>query len=118
MESTLDEPARTLLHYVNTRNVKALGPILLPEVNKYAADPALSPERSPAPRAPVLLLHGTDDNVIPAIESTLLARSLAARGTPTEVLLSGLITHAEVNRPPTTGEVWRLVRFWARALSS
>lgn len=117
MEDTLDEPARTLLHHVNTRNVKALGPILLPEVNRYADDPALSAERSPAPRGQVLLLHGTDDNVIPAIESTLLGRNLAARGTPVHVLLSGLITHAEVDRPPTAAEVWRLIRFWARTRS-
>jgi hypothetical protein len=27
-------------------------------------------------------------------------------------LLSGLITHAEVNRPPTPAEVWRLASFW------
>jgi hypothetical protein len=117
MEPTLDEPARTLLHYVNTRNVTALGPILLPEVTKYAADPALSPERSPAPRSEVLLLHGSDDNVIPAIESTLLGRDLAGRGTVVHVLLSGLITHAEVDRAPTAGEVWRLVRFWSRVLT-
>ena len=29
-----------------------------------------------------------------------------------EGLLSGLITHAEVNRTATSTEVWRLARFW------
>ena len=43
-------------------------------------DPALSPERSAPPPVPVYLLHGTDDNVIPAVESALLAADLRARG--------------------------------------
>ena len=32
MTAALPEPARTLMTYVNTRNVKALGPMLLPHV--------------------------------------------------------------------------------------
>ena len=26
--------------------------------------------------------------------------------------MTSLITHAEVDRPPTAGEVWELIRFW------
>ena len=40
----------------------------------------LSPARAAAPAAHVYLLHGTDDNVIPAIESYLLADTLRRRG--------------------------------------
>jgi dipeptidyl aminopeptidase/acylaminoacyl peptidase len=93
-----------------------LGPILLPHVAELGGDPSLSPARSPAPAAPVFLLHGTDDNVVPAIESTLLARDLRDRGVPVHVLLTPLITHAEVDRAFTTATVWRLIDFWTRLL--
>jgi hypothetical protein len=112
---TLAEPAATLMRYVNDRNVRELGARLLPVVDRIADDPAmpaLSPERAPmTPSAPVFLLHGADDNVIPSIETVLLGEYLNGR-TPVLGLLSGLITHAEVNRPPTPAEVWRLASFW------
>jgi dienelactone hydrolase len=116
LEAALPEPSRTYMDYVSMRDVAHLGPILLPQVAELGGDPALSPARSPAPAAPVYLLHGTDDNVIPAIESTLLARDLAARGVSVHALLTPLITHAEVDRAATMGAVWRLIHFWARLL--
>jgi fermentation-respiration switch protein FrsA (DUF1100 family) len=115
LEATLPEPAATYLHLVNTRNVEALGARLLPFVGALGDDAALSPERSPAPHAPVYLLHGSDDNVVPASESLLLARHL--EGTvPVHVLLSPLITHAEVNKDASASDVWRLIAFWASIL--
>jgi dienelactone hydrolase len=116
LEAALPEPSRTYMDYVNKRDVVHLGPILLPHVAEYGGDPALSPARSPAPAAPVFLLHGTDDNVVPAIESTLLARDLRDRGVEVHVLLTPLITHAEVDRAFTTAAVWRLIDFWTRLL--
>lgn len=118
---TLDEPARTLMRRVNDRDVAALGRRLLPVVDAMAdhpAMPALSPERAPAPPvAPVFLLHGSDDNVIPAIETVLLADYLQGK-VPVRGLLSGLITHAEVDRPPTATEAWRLASFWRQVLEN
>jgi dienelactone hydrolase len=111
----LPEPAARFMRYVNARDVKSLGPLLLPHVHALGSHPALSPERSAAPGAPVFLLHGADDNVIPAVESTLLAKHLEP-STEVRVLLSSLITHAEVDRPVQFGEVWRLVAFWADVL--
>jgi dienelactone hydrolase len=111
-QKEMPEPAATLMGYVNTRNVKALGPILLPIVDEYTASAALSPERSPAPRAPVFLLHGADDNVIPAIESTLLGRRLGEQGTSVHHLVTPLITHAELNRQAGPGEAWKMISFW------
>jgi dipeptidyl aminopeptidase/acylaminoacyl peptidase len=105
------------MHYVNTRDVGRLGPLLLAEIEKVTTDPALSPERSPAPAAPVFLLHGTDDNVIPAVESRLLAEALRARGTPVRLLLTPLITHAEVDREPRFAEVRDLLAFWGDILA-
>ncbi len=77
-EKRLPEPSRTYLHYVNERDTKKLGAILLPYLNQLGADdPALSPDRiTTIPTAPVYLLHGIDDTVIPAVESALLAESL------------------------------------------
>ena len=114
--TALPEPARTLMGYVNARDVAHLGPALLPHVTAYGGDPSLSPSESQPPRAPVYLLHGSDDNVIPAIESVLLAEDLARRGGRVHQLATPLITHAEVDRTPTAGEIWRLVRFWAGPL--
>ena len=83
-----------------------------PYVANLGDDPALSPDRSPAPDAPVFLLHGAEDNVVPALETLRLGRHLEAR-TRVHVLLTPLISHAEVDRPASTGDVVNLVRFWA-----
>lgn len=118
---TLPEPSQTLMRWVNDRAVRELGAKLLPVVDALAdhpAMPALSPERAPAaPVAPVYLLHGADDNVIPSIETVLLGEYLQGRA-PVTGLLSGLITHAEVNRAPTATEAWRLASFWRQVLSN
>jgi dienelactone hydrolase len=115
LEGTLPEPAATYLHLVNTRDVTVLGLRLLPHIAALGDDPALSPERSPAPRAPVFLLHGTNDNVVPATESRLLARHLEGQ-VPVRLLVSPLITHAEVNEEAGLTDVLRLVAFWADVL--
>jgi len=112
----LPEPARTYMTWVNDRNVAQLGPVLLPHVSALGGNPALSPERNSPPRGAVFLLHGLDDNVIPASESVVLARKLREAGAQVEQLATPLITHAEVDRSPGLGEIWRLVRFWAAPL--
>ncbi len=109
--SALPEPSRTLAQYVNTRDVRALGPILEPYLGAFGTDAVLSPERSEPPRAPVFLLHGTDDSVIPAVESRLLARHLAGR-TAVHLVVTPLITHVEPNRSPTLSEAADLIGFW------
>lgn len=117
--ATLPEPSRRLMRYVNERNTKALGAELLPVLDRIGAEeypPALSAEHSPVPSAPVYLLHGTDDTVIPAVETRLLARYLAVHGATSHPLLSGLITHAEVDKGAAAAETLALVRFWSRLL--
>jgi dienelactone hydrolase len=116
LAAALPEPARTLAGYVNTRDVVHLGPILLPHVSALGGDPALSPSKAPPPRGPIYLLHGTDDNVIPAIESALLARELRERGATVHQLATPLITHAEVDRTAAVSAVWNLVKFWSDLL--
>ncbi len=112
--ATLPEPSRTLMTYVNDRAVDKLGPILLPiadALKDHPAMPTLSAERAAPPLAPVYLLHGVDDNVIPSVETVLLAEHLQGK-VEVHGLLSGLITHAEVDRTASLTEVWRLAQFW------
>jgi hypothetical protein len=116
LAAALPEPARTLMGYVNDRDVAHLGSILLPHVTKLGDDRMLSPAREATPAAPVYLLHGTDDNVIPAIESFLLADTLRGRGVTVHQLATPLITHAEVDRAASASAMFRLVGFWADLL--
>jgi dienelactone hydrolase len=118
MAKALPEPAATLLAYVNDRNVIKLGAALFPDLDRLGAEsPAASPERaSSLPSAPVYLLHGDGDTVIPAVESVLLGEFLREHEVEAHVLLSGLITHAEVDRSAAASETWKLVRFWASVL--
>ena len=118
MTKTLPQPAARYLTYVNERNVKELGPALVPYLDRLGADsPAGSPERATSlPTAPVYLLHGDDDTVIPAAESAILGEFLRERGVDAHVLLSGLITHAEADRSAAATETWKLVTFWASVL--
>jgi dienelactone hydrolase len=113
-QETLPEPSRTYMQYVNDRAVDKLGPILSPvadALKDHPAMPSLSPERAVPPIAPIFLLHGVDDSVIPSVETVLLAEHLRGKAR-VKGLLSGLITHAEVNRTATSTEVWRLASFW------
>lgn len=116
--ATLPEPSATLMRMVNERDTRALGAQLLPIVEHIEVYPdSISPERSPAPTAPVYLLHGAGDTVIPAVETLLLAHHLETRGVEVHALLSDLITHAEVDRSAAARETWRMVAFWADLLS-
>jgi dienelactone hydrolase len=117
MEKALPEPSATLLKYVNERNVKQLGPILLPHIEKETPNAAASAVATDKlPTAPVYLLHGDGDTVIPTAESALLGDYLRSKGVDVQVLLSGLITHAEVDRGAARSEAWKLVSFWADVL--
>jgi acetyl esterase/lipase len=118
MATTMPEPARTYMTYVNDRAVTKLGPVLVPYLNALGADdPSLSPDRAThPPSAPVYLLHGSEDTVIPPAESVLLAEALRREGVEVHLLLSELITHAEVDRAAAASETWKLVSFWAGVL--
>jgi dienelactone hydrolase len=116
LAATLPEPSRTIMGYVNQRDVAHLGPILLPHVSAMGGDPALSPALSPPPSAPVYLLHGADDNVIPAVESVLLAREYERQHVPVHLLATPLITHAEVEHVSDVKDIWKLITFWSDVL--
>jgi dienelactone hydrolase len=116
----MPEPSATLMGHVNSHDVAALGSALRP----YVEDPwndisrndlSLSPDRAPTPNAPVYLLHGTDDNVIPAVEAELLARQLQET-TQVRYLLSRFVTHADVG-VPSMREASDMIAFWKAVLS-
>ena len=109
-------PSAALLRYVTERDVVHLGARLLPYVDSFGGDAALSPSRSAKPSAPVFLLHGVDDNVIPAVESEYLAEELRGR-VPVRFLLSGLLSSTEADRSMGAGDVMRLAGFWGDLLS-
>jgi dienelactone hydrolase len=113
---TMREPSATLLRYVNERDVIHLGPRLLPFASAEGGDAALSVSKSPKPSAPVFLLHGTEDNVIPSVESEYLANDLQGHA-PVRLLQSGLISHAEADRPMHINDVLQLAGFWGDLLS-
>jgi dienelactone hydrolase len=115
---TAPEPARTWMALVNQRNVAALGPKLLSYIEELGGAAALSPDRSPATRVPVFLLHGAEDNVIPSTETPLLAEYLRTAGNlHVRWLLTPLLSHASVVSA-TSGDAWRLIRFWKEMLDA
>lgn len=118
MAKTLPEPSQTYMNYVNDRAVKKLGPVLVPFLQQLGSDdPALSPQRAVPPAAPVFLLHGDEDTVIPPAESVILGEALRSKGANVRVLLSHIITHAELDRSGDTTEAWKLISFWADLLN-
>jgi dienelactone hydrolase len=94
----LPEPAAALAVHARDADSAALRPLLLHHVRELAGDPALSPERSPPPRAPVYLLHGIDDPVIPPDESRRLGDHLRPHAR-VRVLLTPILTHADLETP-------------------
>jgi len=113
LAETLPEPARTIMRDVNARDGTRLGPMLLPFAETIAGDPALSAERSPVPRAPVFLIHGRTDTVIPQTETTSLAAHLRAQGhTRVRSLLTPAVSHADPNADITARDIWQLMSMW------
>jgi pimeloyl-ACP methyl ester carboxylesterase len=118
MATTMPEPSRTYMTYVNDRAVDKLGPVLVPFLQQLGSDdPGLSPQRAAPPAAPVFLLHGDEDTVIPPAESVILGEALRSKGADVRVLLSHIITHAELDRAGDTYEAWKLIAFWADLLN-
>jgi dienelactone hydrolase len=112
----LPEPSATLLRYLVNRDVVHLGARLLPRLGSHGDAAALSVSRSPKPSAPVFLLHGIGDNVVPPVESEYLAEDLRGHA-PVRLLLSGLISHAEADQPMHVNDVLELAGFWGDLLS-
>jgi pimeloyl-ACP methyl ester carboxylesterase len=114
--ATLPPPSALLMRYVLDRDVVHLGARLLPLIASSKAADGLSVSKSPKPTVPVFLLHGLEDNVVPALESEYMADDLRGHA-PVRLLLSGLISHAEADKPMHAGDVLQLAGFWGDLLS-
>lgn len=113
--AALPEPASTLVRHARAENVAALRPLLVEHVRERAGQPALSPERSPPPSAPVYLLHGDEDPVIPPSESRQLARHLEPH-TDVRLLVTPVLSHADLEEGLVFAEARALIAFMADIL--
>lgn len=116
--AAMPEPSRTLLTWVNDRNVAELGRAVLPAVERLPTAP-MSPEHSPVASAPIFLLHGAEDNVIPSAETPLAAEYLRRHGnTRVRALLTPVVSHATFEKRAAAGDVWALVKFWKEMMGT
>ncbi|MEO8260646.1 MAG: hypothetical protein ABI868_25100 [Acidobacteriota bacterium] len=112
----LPEPAATLLRYVQDRDVVHLGARLLPHARAYVSDPGLSPSKSPKPAAPLFLLHGAEDDLIPSLEAEYLADQVRGQ-MPVRLLMTRAIARPGGEAAPPVGELLRLAGFWGDLLN-
>jgi len=97
------------------RDIVHLGARLVPSIASFANATALSPARAPKPSAPVFLLHGTRDNLIPAVETLHLASTLRGAAS-TRMLLSSAFSGTGINQPLARRDLMALGSFWADVL--
>ena len=118
-QETLPEPSRTYMQYVNDRAVDKLGPILLPvadALKNHPGMPALSPERATPPYGADLPVARRRRQRHPIRWKRCCSPNTSRARRMLTGLLSGLITHAEVNRTASFTEVWRLASFWRKIM--
>jgi pimeloyl-ACP methyl ester carboxylesterase len=113
----LSPPSRATMEFLLARQIDRLRPQLLQAIQEDDSQlAAISPEgKLSALRAPVFLLHGSTDDVIPSTESLWLEQDI-----PHAYLRQALITPAFSHVNPDKNAVWkdqfRLVEFWAGVL--
>ena len=113
MEDALDEPARTFLHLVNRRDVAdARAPPAAPHRQPRRRSRRCRPTSRPRPTRRCSCSTATRTTSSPR-SNRCGSRSTCEPHTAVHVLLTPLISHAEVDRPATTREVIDLVAFWA-----
>ncbi len=100
-------------------DLHAVGPELLAEIAAHADTMrAASPhDRLATLKAPVFLLHGAGDSVIPATETLWLAADVP-KGLVRQVLVSPAVVHVELEGEPAIQEKWALVHFMAEVLDA
>ena len=113
----LSVPGRATMEILLARQIGQLRPKLLDAIQEDGAQlSAISPEgRLAALRAPVFILHGSTDDIIPSTESLWLEREI-----PHALLRAALITPAFSHVDPDKHAMWtdqlRLVEFLAGVL--
>jgi pimeloyl-ACP methyl ester carboxylesterase len=117
--ATLPPDARSKLNALFNGDIASIAPQLLAEIDENeAALRAASPHgRLASLRAPVFLLHGAGDRVIPSTETLWLARDVPP-GLVRDVLVSPAVVHVEVEGDPSFREKFALVHFMAEVLDA
>jgi dienelactone hydrolase len=115
----LSPPGQERLRALLDRNVKAVAPELLAAVVRHQAElERVSPHGHLGQlTAPVLLLHGEGDNVIPAAETLWLASEVPPP-LLRQALVSAAIQHVELQGTPGLWDDWLLVHFMAETLGA
>jgi fermentation-respiration switch protein FrsA (DUF1100 family) len=114
--AAMPDPLASVVRELGSGDVAKLGARLAPHLSRLGQDAALSPDRSPPPKAAVYLLHGIDDNVIPAHESTRLADHLRPH-TRVRALISGFLSHADIAERPGLTDTLKMIAFWKAVFS-
>ncbi len=115
----LPEAARAKLNALFEGKIQSIAPELLAEIDAHPdAMRAASPHgRLAGLRAPVFLLHGAGDSVIPATETLWLAADVPA-GLVRDELISPALVHVELEGEPGAREKFALVHFMAEVLEA
>jgi pimeloyl-ACP methyl ester carboxylesterase len=110
------DKGKQLWQLADTRKLQTMAPQLEALVDEQrAALAALSPHgRLAAIRAPVYLVHGSSDAVIPPSEAEWASAELGRADHMT--LITPLMEHVEVNRPAGVSDKLSLLRFIAQML--
>jgi pimeloyl-ACP methyl ester carboxylesterase len=113
----LSPSAQRVMQRVFAHDVSYFRDKLLTSAEKHAAEyDQVSPHGKLAGlSAPVLLLHGAGDDVIPPAETEWLAREIPPQHLDA-VLISPAISHVEMGEKPTARDQFRVVHFLAKMI--
>ena len=114
--ATLPEPPRSDVQELVSDVPHPLSAKLLSLLEQHKPElAAISPEGQLATlNVPVLLVHGSDDPIVPSTETLWLEREVP-RHALRQSLVTSAIRHAELEAKPSIAELWALVQ-WASAL--
>jgi dienelactone hydrolase len=116
-EAPLSPPSRARMDALFDDKLGDIDQALLAEIDAHAdVFRAASPRgHMDGLRAPVFLLHGAGDSVIPATETLWLAADVP-KSLVRNVLVSPALVHVELEGEPPLRERWALVHFMAQVL--
>lgn len=110
--------AQELFNLLETQNLARLAPQLLPIIaSRREALAALSPAGGLSKiEAPLLLLHGSGDTVVPPEETLFAKHEMKNSKQVGQTLVTPLLEHVRVDHPAGLLQKWKLVEMVARLL--